>query len=130
VALRPDAVELMYGSPEALPKFSETWDKHRLDLTASGAFSTAAVPLGGVYLLANTEGIPGAPCVAPISAGEAMVELLANVYGNRLFHHELRLRELDTVHRVVSSVPVKIAATGAEPRTLERFCRVLLDDLA
>jgi hypothetical protein len=129
VALRPDAVELMYGSAEALPRFSDTWDKRRFDLMEIGAFSAGAVPLGGVYLLTNTGGIPDAPCVVPVTSGEAMVELLANVYGNRLFHHELRLRELDTVHHVVGSVPVKVAATGAEQRLLERFCEVLLDDL-
>ena len=130
IALRPDAVALMYGSPEALPKFSDTWEKRRLDLMAIGAFSSRAVPLGGVYMLSHTEDISDAPSVMSMSTGAAMVELLANVYGNRLFHDELRLRELDTIHRVVSAVPVRIAATGAEPRHVGRFCELLLDDLS
>ena len=58
-----------------------------------------------------------------------MVELLANVYGNRLFHDELRLRELDTLHHIVNNVPVKVAATGAQAQLIPRFCEVLLDDL-
>ena len=58
-----------------------------------------------------------------------MVELLANVYGNRLFHDELRLRELDTLQHIVNNVPVKVAATGAQAHLIPRFCEVLLDDL-
>ena len=58
-----------------------------------------------------------------------MVELLANVYGNRLFHRELRLYELDLVHHVVSTVPVKVAdrVRGA---SIEEFCEVLLNDVS
>ena len=129
VALRPDAVASMFGSTDALPRFSHTWDKRRLDLMEIGAFATEPVPLGRVYMLTNTEGFPNAPCVAPMPTRDAMVELLANVYANRLLHDELRLRELDTLQQVVSSVPVKVAATGAQPHLIPRFCEVLLDDL-
>ena len=129
IALRPDAVAQLFGSAEALPRFSDTWEKRRLDLTEMGAFSSGTVRLGGVYMLTNTDSVPNAPCITALSTGGAMVELLANVYGNRLFHDELRMRELDTVHRVVRSVPVRVAATGAEQRLIGRFCEVLLDDL-
>jgi hypothetical protein len=129
VALRPDAVASVFGTFDALPRFSDTWDKRRLDLVKMGAFATDSVPVGRVYLLTNTEGFPNAPCVAPLPARDAMVELLANIYGNRLFHHDLRIRELETVHHVVTSVPVKVAATGAQPHLIPRFCEILLDDL-
>jgi hypothetical protein len=130
IALRPDAVAAMYGSSDALPAFSETWDKRRLDLLDIEAFSPGPVPLGAVYLLTNTEGIPNAPCITALSARAAMMELLANVYGNRLLHDELRLRELDAMHRIVATVPVRVAATGAEQRLIGRFCDTLLADLS
>lgn len=129
VALRPDAVASMFGSSDALPRFSETWDKRRLDLLEMGAFAAESVPVGRVYLLTNTEGFPNAPCIDRLSTRVAMVELLANVYANRLFHQELRVRELDTLRPLVASVPVKVAATGAKPHLINRFCEVLLDDL-
>src|SRR5439155_1144081 len=110
IALRPDAVTLLYGSADALPRFSDTWEKRRLDLAAIGAFSVRSLPLGAVYILTN-RAMPGAPCVESISTGQAIVELLANVYANRLFHHELRVRELDTLHHLVGAVPVKVATT-------------------
>lgn len=130
IALRPDAAEWMYGSPDALPRFSDGWDKRRLDLIELEAFSAAPVPIRAVYLLTNTPTVSDAPCVMDTSPAEAMVELLANVYGNRLLHDDLRVRELDAVHRIVSGVPVKIAATGAEPRLVPRFCEVLVNDLS
>jgi len=128
VALRPDTVAFMYGSSDALPKFSETWDKRRFDLTALGALATTAVPLGGAYLLTN-RARPTAPCTEPLSSGQAILELLANVYGNRLFHDRLRVQELDVIHRLVASVPVKVATTGGDGRFLERFCEVILEDV-
>jgi hypothetical protein len=129
VALRPDATAYLYGSAEALPRFTGSWEKRRLDLIATAAFAGRAVPVGAVYLLTNHTGIAGAPCLRPVSSGAAMVELIANVYGNRLFHDELRVRELDLVHELVAAVPVKEAATGAESTLLEQFCDVLLDDV-
>jgi hypothetical protein len=129
VALRPDAVESVFGSADALPKFSDTWDKRRLDLLEIDAFATESIPVGGVYMLTNTGEFPNAPCIAPMPARDAMVELLANVYANRLFHDELRLRELDTLQYVVNNVPVKVAVTGAQVHLIPRFCEVLLDDL-
>jgi hypothetical protein len=130
IALRPDTVAVMYGSPEALPRFSDTWDKRRLDLTEAGTLAAGSTTIGGVYMLTNRAGTRDAPYLEPMSSGEAMAELLANVYGNRLFHEELRLRELDVVHRVVGTVPVKVAVTGAEPRLIERFGAMLLADLS
>lgn len=130
IALRPDAVAAMYGSSDALPVFSPTWNKRRLDLLDIEAFSPGPVPVGAVYMLTNTGGIPSAPCIAPLSPRDAMLELLANVYGNRLFHDDLKLRELDAVHRIAASVPVRVAVTGAERRFIGRFCDMLLEDLS
>jgi len=45
------------------------------------------------------------------------------------FIPKLRLRELDTVHHVVSTIPVKAAVTGGRSSPVERFCEVVLDDV-
>jgi hypothetical protein len=112
-----------------LPKFSDTWDKRRLDLLQLGAFAPESIPVGAVYMLTNTAGVPNAPCISHMPPRDAMVELLANIYGNRLFHDELRLRELDTLQYIVNNMPVRVAATGAQANLIPRFCEVLLDDL-
>jgi hypothetical protein len=130
IALWPEAVTLLYGSSDALPRFMPGWEKRRLDLVAIGAFAARSVPLGAVYLLADRGEHPDAPCVSPVSSGDAMVKLLGNIYGNRMFHEELRVHELDIIHRIVGTVPVKAAAAGADGSTLERFCEVILDDVS
>jgi hypothetical protein len=130
IALWPEAVTLLYGSSDALPRFMPGWEKRRLDLAAAGTFAVRSVPLGAVYLLADRGKHRDAPCVSPVSGGEAMVKLLGNIYGNRMFHEELRVYELDIVHRIVGTVPVKSAAAEADGRALERFCEVILDDVS
>lgn len=129
IALRPDAVEYLYGSPEALPKFSDNWEKRRFDVAAAGAYSPMALRVAAVYMLTNHGEVLGAPCVHPLASRDAIMELLANVYANRLLHRELRLRELDILHHLVSTVPVKAAVTGGRSIPVERFCKVLLDDV-
>jgi hypothetical protein len=129
VALCPDAVRWLFGSPDALPERNSGLEKRRLDLAATGAFAGRSVPLGAVYLLADRGG-PHAPCVSPVSTGEAMVRLLGNIYGNRMFHEQLRVHELDVIHRIVGTVPVRAATAGADGDLLERFCEVILDDVS
>lgn len=129
IALCPDAVSLLYGSTEALPHFSPGWIKRRLDLTARGAFVNTPRPLAAIYLLEPRREAPAAPCVSPISVGRAMVQLLGNIYGNQLLHEELRTSELDTVHHLAATVPIKTATAGQDGTSLEKFCSVILDDL-
>jgi hypothetical protein len=128
IALCPDAVSLLYGSSEALPPVSPGWDKRRLDLTARGAFADRPLPLGAVYLLEPRSAAPAAPCVSPISRRQAMVHLLGNIYGNQLLHEELRTSELDTVHHLAATVPIKTATADQDGTSLEKFCSIILED--
>ena len=129
IALRPDAADVLCGSADALPRFCDGWEKRRLDLADIGALVTEAAPLRAVYLLTNGDAVAGDPCVTDIASGSAVVELLANVYGNRLFHRELRVKELDVLHALARAVPVRVASTGAHPRFIPQLCGMLLDDL-
>jgi hypothetical protein len=129
IALCPDAVSLLYGSTEALPHFSLGWTKRRLDLAAHRAFAGRPLPLVAVYLLKPRSDAPAAPFVSAISVGRAMVHLLANIYGNRLLHDQLRVQELDTVHHLARSVPIKTATANQDGTSLKRFCAVILDDV-
>ena len=87
------------------------------------------ITVGSMPPASSMQAIIDVVVVFPWVPVTAMVELLANVYANRLFHDELRVRELDTLQHLVSTVSVKVAATGAQPHLIPRFCEVLLDDL-
>jgi hypothetical protein len=127
VALWPDSTAMLFGSAEALPTFTPGWDKRCLDLTPPGRFAAWPLPLCAVYVLSG-RGVRGAPGVAPMSPGRAMLALLGNIYGNLLFHRELRVQELDTVRRLASTIPVSAAFSGGDSSALSAFCDAVLDD--
>jgi hypothetical protein len=125
VALWPDSAAMLFGSPEALPAFTPGWDKRCLDLTPTGRFAAWPLPLCAIYLLSG-HGDQGVPGVSSISPGDAMLALLGNIYGNLLFHRELRVQELDTVRRLAATVPVSAAFSGADSSALPAFCAAVL----
>src|SRR5258708_20495864 len=54
LCLWQDSVEMLYGSADALPRFSTGWEKRRLALGDQGTrFANRSLPLGAIYLLAN-----------------------------------------------------------------------------
>jgi hypothetical protein len=128
LALRPDAVALLYGDADRLERFSDTWDKHRLDLQGAGAFASRSRPLGAVYLLNKRDGGADAPLLGPLRPRDAMVQLLGNVYGNGVFHDDLCQQELDVVQQIVRTVPVRLATAGTDGRDLGRFCETIIAD--
>jgi hypothetical protein len=128
IALWPDSTAMLFGSPHALPPFTPGWDKRCMDLTATGSFADEALPLSAIYLLSCRAG-RDLPRILPLSPGDAMMGLLANIYGNRLLHMELRVRELDLVRHLVATVPVRQAVHGAASAALQQWCEVILDDL-
>jgi hypothetical protein len=53
IRLWPDSVAMLYGTPDALPPLTPTWDKRALALTEPGTFHQQPLPLRAVYLLAE-----------------------------------------------------------------------------
>ena len=60
LCLWPDSVEALYGSPEALPRLAESWEKRGLELGGDCQFEERALPLAAVYVLG--ERISPTPC--------------------------------------------------------------------
>ena len=129
IGLWPDSVTMLFGSPEALPRFTAGWDKRCLALTEAGSFVDRPLRLSAVYLLSDRS-VSGAPSVAPAPAGAVMIALLGNIYGNRLFHRELRVQEMDMIRRLATVVPVRRMIPGVDPAALRELCEIILDDLS
>jgi hypothetical protein len=128
VALCADAVEMLYGSPDALEPFSANWDKRRLDLRAPGALTLESSPLAAVYVLGERTPAGSPPRLEPLARRDAVVQLLGNVYGSALLHDALRARELDVLSRLARTVPVRAALPCADPARLRHFCEAVLAD--
>ena len=117
IRLWSDSVETLYGSGDALPLLTPTWDKRYLDLTADGyRFQREPLPLAaGPYVLAERELDEAAPRVESASGRDALVALMANTYVTRLMDRAMRARTFDLLGRVVTRVPVRRVSLTPTP---------------
>ena len=130
LSLWPDSVKTLYGSSEALPRFSPEWEKRRLALGEGGArFESRTLPLGTIYVLEDRRLDP-APCVETARPPAALVSLVANTYANKILDRELRAREFVVLGRLVSTVPVRRVYPHSDATRLEGLRRVIQEDLA
>jgi hypothetical protein len=108
VNLWADSVRALFGSEDALPKITPTWDKRYLTLDQDGfRFESRALPLGVIYVLRSRE-TGGSTCrLGPISPSPAFIALVANTYLNYLLDKNMRSVEFHGLGRLVNSVPVR-----------------------
>jgi hypothetical protein len=130
VSLWPDSVEMLYGSSEALPRFSAGWEKRRLSLGENGArFEKNALPLGAVYLLGERRPDP-APYVEVMRSQAALLSLVADSYANKILDREMRSKEFEVLGRLASTVPVRRVFPHSDAARLRDLCRVIENDFA
>jgi hypothetical protein len=129
IGLWPDSVAMLFGSADALPPFTPGWEKRCFDLSAGDLPPVQAQQtLRSIYLISDEE-VTGTPRITPVSGRAAMMALLGNIYGSRLFHRELRVRELDLVRTLAASLPVKRVSRGPGQASIDALCDAVLDDL-
>jgi hypothetical protein len=135
VRLWPDSVALLFGSPDALPRLTPTWEKRALGGTSSRLrFQAEALPIGAIYVLsgaagANTETSNG-DGIAPIGGAEALITLLANTYVGYLLEPALRRREFEVLAQLASAVPLRqVPSTAARHHPVHELCALILRDL-
>ncbi len=131
VRLWPDAVEALYGSSDALPRLTPTWDKRYLDLTAENyRFQRQPLPLAAVYILAERSDNAVTPSIGTIPSRAGLMALVANTYANKLLDAAMRAREFAVLCRLLTEVPVREVTPHADSSRLPRLCRAILDDFA
>lgn len=105
--LWPGASTLLYGTPRALPRLSETWDKRFLHLTRSGVQARQAPrPLAAVYALDGETVAGSTPRLLALHGQEALMALVGNSYVNHLLRPAARAAELDLLTRIAHRVPI------------------------
>jgi len=125
--LWPDTVARLYGTEDALPRLTPSWDKRALDLTRNGyRFEQRPLPLGAVYALAGRADDQH-PRVEPLHGREALRTLLAHTYVGYLLDSAMRAQEFTTLGRLASTIPVRrlVQPAGAD---LQRLPAAILDD--
>lgn len=128
--LWPESVHALYGSADALPRLTPTWDKRYLDLTQPGyQFQPQPLPLAAIYMLGERRADAATPYVEAVPAPTGLLALVANTYVNYLLDKAIRSQEFETLSRVVTSVPLRRVTPHTDPSYLSRLCDVILDDL-
>ena len=126
--LWPDSVEMLYGSPEALPRFMPGGEKRLLDLESQGAhFESRPVPLGAIYVLGDRRRDP-APYAEPIRPQNALLLLVADTYANKILDRELRAREFAVLGQLVTKVPIRRIYPREGTRKLKELCNFIHKD--
>ena len=129
VNLWPDAVRSLFGSEDALPRITPTWDKRYLPLGQNGhAFASTPLPLGAIYVLNSRDETLSAPVIEEVSGQEAFMALAANTYVNYLLDQDMQRTEFDMLGGLVSSTPVRRVRPRAEPSAIFDLCQAIAAD--
>ena len=110
-----DSVGALFGSDEALPRITPSWDKRYLALGDNGfGFASRPLPLGAVYLLGAREAALEVPVIDCVSGSNALAEFVTNTYVNYLLDRDMRSREFDVLTRLVVKIPVRRVRAPAD----------------
>jgi hypothetical protein len=130
LCLWQDSVEMLYGSAEALPRFSTGWEKRRMALGDHGRrFENRSLPLGAIYLLGERRP-DQAPFVEGVRPQAGLLALVADTFANKILDRDMRAREFAVLGRLVTTVPIRRIHPSSDASRLEELCGVICDDFA
>ena len=128
--LWPDAVEALFGAPDALPRITPGWEKRYLALdNAHHRFQASPLELRAVYLLGERAEEGGATRVEAATGKSALMSLVAETYATRMIDAALRAREFELLGRLVEHVPVRRLAMRPGLRHIAGLCETVLRDV-
>jgi hypothetical protein len=129
VNMWPDSVRALFGSEEALPRITPTWEKRFLALDQDGyRFESSPLPLGAIYVLRPRDSTVPVLSFETTTAFSALIELVANTYVNYLLDPEMRRKEFDVLGRLVATVPVRSVKPPDDPSRLREFAESIAAD--
>lgn len=130
IRLWPGSVEALFGSPDALPRITPTWDKRFLALDGERfQFEARALELGAIYLLGDRDAGIGGPRIEAIGGHEALMGLVGNTYATYLLDKPMRARELDVLSRLAASTRIRRAIPAGEFARIGELCDAIEADL-
>jgi hypothetical protein len=126
--LWPDSVTLLYGSADALPRLTPTWEKRALDLTKNGyRFQEQPLPLAAIYVLAGRSS-DAETRIEGLKGRENLLTLLGNTYVGYLQSGAMRRQEFESLGRLVATVPIRRVVAAEAPAGITSLCTRILDD--
>ena len=128
--LWPQAVTMLCGAPDALPRLTPTWEKRYLDLsTEPKRFHAQPAALAAIYFLDDRLDCVTAPRIEALSKRDGLMRSIVNTYSNIPIDGSMRAREFEVLGRLINRVPVRKVHAHKDPDKLSNFCQVILDDV-
>jgi hypothetical protein len=129
VCLWPESVASLYGSPDALPKFSANYEKRCLSLDKQQlAFATESLPLAAIFVLGDRRTDP-APVIELVSPQAALVNLIANTYATNMLNSAMRAREFETLGRLVPRLAIRKISAHIDSARIGGLCERIIDEM-
>ena len=129
VNLWPDSVCALFGTADALPSITPTWDKRYLAVDRHGySFASSPMPLRAIYIL-EPRG-PRGPVIQSLSSSESLISLVAQTYMNYMLNREMRSREFDLLSRLAAILPVQRVFPQANPSAIAILREAILSHAA
>jgi hypothetical protein len=129
LSLWPESVDMLFGSPDALPRFTGSWDKRFLAGGSGGVrFEESPLQLGAIYLLGERSSNP-APRVEAVAPQAALISLVANTYATNTLDSQMRAMEFAVLGRLVSTVPIRRIFAHEDPLRIDDLCRLVSADV-
>jgi hypothetical protein len=117
----------LWGSPEALPRISEGWDKRHLSLPAD-RFETQYRPLGALYFISGRREGCNDPRIEALQGVSALRSLIANTYAYKVFDKEMREYEFNLLSRLANQVPLRSVAPLSDISRIDDLCGLIIND--
>jgi hypothetical protein len=129
LCLWPESVESIYGSADALPRFSANYDKRRLSLGKQELrFEERALPLAAIYILGERQGDP-APLVQELTPQQAFFSLVSNTFATKILDTGMRAKEFEILGRIVPGVTIRKVHAHHDASRLPELCEKICNDV-
>jgi hypothetical protein len=127
IRLWPDSARALFGSTDALPRLTPSWDKRFVDLTG-GPYrrEERALPLAAIYLLDDRARDAASPRLDWLPPPAALLALVANTQANRLLDARMRAQEFRCLGRLVASLGVRRLVPPDGLDRLEELCDLVV----
>ena len=128
--LWPEAVYMLTGQDKPASE-SPAVDKLRVPLESSGSrLEREALPLAAIYILANRSGDSRAPFIDALPPQAALMNLVANTYGNTILDTTMRAQEFRVLGQITESLPIRNLFAREGAAQLGRLYDLVCEDLA
>jgi hypothetical protein len=130
IRLWEDSVELLFGSRDALPRLTPTWEKRYLDVHERARFERRPSALHGIFVLGERSRAASAPRVRLLSRRDAFTAVVAHLHTVWMLPEAPQDGVFRIANRIAREVPVALIEPHVDPIRLPALCDLIVTESA